>query len=165
MATFAPMPICQDRDRNDRENRAREQPAESVPQVPPQIVGDTETLHVAAFLLDRLHPAQTGERRAARFVRSHAPADVLLDVQLQVRPQLRVELALEAVATEQVHQANGEISQAAHDDSSSNPAGHPARPEIHASPTSRNASSIATATRFQLRASSSAFRRPAGVNA
>ena len=33
-------------------------------------------------------PPQTGERHAARFPRGHAPADVLLDVQLQVRLQL-----------------------------------------------------------------------------
>ena len=43
----------QDGDRHDRQNRAREQPAESVPQVPPQILGDTEALYVAAFFLDR----------------------------------------------------------------------------------------------------------------
>ena len=71
------------------------------------IVDDTETLHVAALFLDRLHTPQTGERRAARLLRRHAPADVLLDVQFQVRLQLCVELALDALATEQIHQANG----------------------------------------------------------
>ena len=45
----------QHRDRHDRKDRARKQPAKSVPQVPPQILGDTETLHVAALFLDRLH--------------------------------------------------------------------------------------------------------------
>ena len=80
-----------------------------MPQVAPEILGDTETLYVATSFLDGLHTPQTGERHAARLLRRHAPADVLLDVQLQVRLQLRVELAFEALATEQIHQANGGI--------------------------------------------------------
>ena len=92
----------EDRDRDDSENRARKQPAKSVPQVAPEILGDTETLYVATFFLDRLHTPQADECHAARLLRSHAPTDVLLDIQLQVRLQLRVELALDALATEQV---------------------------------------------------------------
>ena len=125
-------------------------------------VGGAEALRVATQLLDHLHASQAHERRAARVSRSHAPAHALLDVQRQVRLQLGFQFLLEAVAPEQIQQANPEGPQAARDDSRRGPTGEAGH---HASPTSRNASSMATDTRFQFRASESACRRPAGVNA
>jgi len=115
--------VCPDAERkHDDRGRAEagmlQQHAYAVAQVPPQILGHAKAVDVAALLLDRFHASQPGERRAARLLRRHAPADVLLDIQLQVRPQLGIELAFDALAAEQVHQANGGISQAAHDDSS-----------------------------------------------
>ena len=103
MTVFAPMPIASTGDRHAGEKRARTQPAEPEPEVPPQVVGGTEAVHVAALFLDRQHlqASQTGQRRAARFLRSHAAPEVLVNVQLQVRLELCIEFAFEWPATEQ----------------------------------------------------------------
>ena len=84
--------------------------AYAVAQVLEQVFDVAEGEDIATLFLDHLRAPQTGERHAARLFRRHAPADVLLDIQLQVRLQFRVELALDALATEQIHQANGGIS-------------------------------------------------------
>ena len=139
----------QDGGRHRRKHRARAQPAQPELEVPPQVVDGTEAVHVAALLLDRLQASESGQRGAARFPGSHPAPDVVVDFHLQVRLKLCVQLAFERTAAEQIQQSNGEGPQEAHH---------------QASPTSRSASSMATETRFQLRASSSACRRPAGVN-
>jgi hypothetical protein len=53
------------------------------------------TTLVAASLLDALQPSELSQRRVARFFRFHAPVDVLLRLQLDVRTHLVVHLRVE----------------------------------------------------------------------
>ena len=82
----------QHRDRHAGENRARAQPAEPELEVPPQVVDGAEAVYVAALFLDHLDASHAGQRRAARFLRSHAAPDVLGGVQIHVRLKLCIEL-------------------------------------------------------------------------
>ena len=96
-----------ERERQNGHRRERRPPGErprAVAHVAAE-VGGAEAAHVATQFLDHLHASQARERRAARLLRRHAPADVLLDVQRHVRLQLRIELPFEMLPAEQIHKA------------------------------------------------------------
>ena len=92
----------------EQQHRLAQQSAERVVQVAREVLDERDASGVARLLLHLLDAAERAQRGQARGVGRHSVGDVLLDLELDVRPELAIELIVDAPATREGTEAEAD---------------------------------------------------------